>query len=70
MFALENGQYANLEQSIAFPPLSSAIATQFLEESTQLRSTAWLRQVRAWAREQRKASRRTKKSIAHSREEQ
>jgi Uma2 family endonuclease len=64
MFALANGQYANIEQSVVFPPLSNAIATEFLEESTKLQSTAWLRQVREWVRDQRKTRRRTKKRTA------
>ena len=65
MFALANGEYVHLEQSAVFPLLSSVGATQFLQESTRLRSTAWLRQVREWARAQGKASRRTKKRTAH-----
>jgi Uma2 family endonuclease len=64
MFVLANGQYANIEQSAVFPPLSNAVVTQFLEESTKLRSTAWLRRVRAWVRDQKKARRRTKKKTA------
>jgi Uma2 family endonuclease len=64
IFTLANRQYTKVEQSTIFPPLSSAVATQFLEESTRLRSTAWLRRVREWARGQRKASRRTKKRTA------
>jgi Uma2 family endonuclease len=64
MFTLANRQYTTIEHSLIFPPLSSTVATQFLEESTKLRSTAWLRRVREWAREQRKAGRRTKKKTA------
>jgi Uma2 family endonuclease len=65
MFVLANGEYLHIEQSTIFPLLSSTLATRFLEESTRLRSTAWLRQVREWARTQRKANRRTKKRTAH-----
>ncbi|MGE0681402.1 MAG: Uma2 family endonuclease [Candidatus Binatia bacterium] len=64
MFTLANGQYANIEQSAIFPPLSSTVATQFLEESIKLQSTAWLRRVREWVRDQRKTRRRTKKRTA------
>jgi len=65
MFALATGEYVHIEQSTVFPRLSSALATHFLEESTKLRSTTWLRRVREWARAQRKTSRRTKKRTAH-----
>jgi Uma2 family endonuclease len=64
MFALANRQYATIEQSAVFPLLSSAIATAFLEQSTKLPSTTWLRQVRQWTRDQRKGSRRTKRRRA------
>jgi Uma2 family endonuclease len=49
---LEVGQYREVEHSIAFPLLTSTDATQFLEKSLELRSTAWLRQVREWVRQQ------------------
>jgi Uma2 family endonuclease len=65
MFTLANRQYTTIGHSPIFPPLSSAVATQFLEESTRLRSTTWLRRVREWARGQRKARRRTTKRTAH-----
>jgi Uma2 family endonuclease len=65
MFVLANGEYLHIEQSTIFPLLSSTCATRFLENSTRVRSTAWLRQVRQWARTQRKAGRRTKKRTAH-----
>lgn len=65
MFVLANGEYIHIEQSTIFPLLSNAVATQFLEESTKLRSTAWLRRVRTWVRDQRKTTRRTKKRTAH-----
>ncbi|SRR5713226_2409593 len=37
---------------LAFPRLKAEVATQFLDERKKLKSTAWLRQVRAWARAQ------------------
>ncbi len=49
---LEGDSYVEVEHSPAFPPLTSEMATQFLEESAQMKSTAWLRRVREWAREQ------------------
>jgi Uma2 family endonuclease len=65
MFALATGEYVHIEQSTAFPLLSSTLATRFLEASTTLRSTTWLRRVRAWAHAQKKKPRRTKKRSAH-----
>lgn len=64
IFALANAQYANIGQSAVFPPLSNAVATQLLEASTKLRSTAWLRRVREWVRDQKKTRRRTRKRTA------
>jgi Uma2 family endonuclease len=48
---LVNGQYGEVENSIAFPLLTNAIATQFLTESAVVTSTTWLRRVRQWVRE-------------------
>jgi hypothetical protein len=42
------------ERSPTFPILTSEMATQFLEESAQMKSTIWLRRMREWAREQMK----------------
>lgn len=49
---LENGQYVEARQSLTLPPLTSELATKFLEDSRKMASTAWLRRVREWAREQ------------------
>ncbi|MCI0391237.1 MAG: Uma2 family endonuclease [Acidobacteria bacterium] len=49
---LEGAGYVEDEHSLTFPPLTSELATQFLEESVQMKSTAWLRRVREWARAQ------------------
>ena len=65
MFALATGEYVHIEQSAIFPRLSGAVATRFLEESSTLRSTTWLRRVRAWAHAQKEKPRRTKKRSAH-----
>ncbi|MGE0820833.1 MAG: Uma2 family endonuclease [Candidatus Binatia bacterium] len=64
MFALTKEQYVSVEQSVVFPRLSGTVASDFLEQSTQLPSTTWLRRVRKWARDQKKARRRTRKSAA------
>lgn len=53
IFSLRNGEYVEVESSIAFSVLTSSIATQFLAESVTLPSTAWLRRVRQWIREAR-----------------
>lgn len=50
IFRLEAGRYLASPNSLAFPALTDEVATQFLDESKKLKSTAWLRQVRAWAR--------------------
>lgn len=47
---LEGADYVEAEHSPTFPPLTSELATQFLEESAQMKSTVWLRRVREWAR--------------------
>jgi len=52
IFGLEAESYVETPNSLAFPALNAHVATQFLEDSRKLKSTAWLRQVRAWAREQ------------------
>jgi Uma2 family endonuclease len=54
IYKLEGDNYSKADHSPAFPILTSEMATQFLEESTQMKSTAWLRRVRDWAREQMK----------------
>ncbi len=50
---LDGGRYVEAASSSAFPLLTAEIATQFLEQRRSLRSTEWVRQVRAWARQQR-----------------
>ncbi|MEW6208873.1 MAG: Uma2 family endonuclease [Acidobacteriota bacterium] len=51
-FRLEDDEYRETSNSLAFPPLTSEIATRFLAESLTVKSTAWLRSLREWAREQ------------------
>jgi Uma2 family endonuclease len=52
IFKREHDQYTEVDHSLALPLLTSVVATRFLEESTELRSTVWLRQVREWVRQQ------------------
>lgn len=49
-YRLENGKYREIENSLALPILTSRRATEFLEESRELSSTAWVKRVRAWTR--------------------
>lgn len=51
IFALEEGEYVEAGESVALPPLTSDVLTRFVQESTSLGSTDWLRRVREWARE-------------------
>jgi len=51
IFALINGQYVEVDRSIAFPLLTNVMTTQFITESAVLTSTLWLRRVRQWVRE-------------------
>jgi Uma2 family endonuclease len=50
IFLLEKGEYVEARQSAALPSLTSDVLTLFVEESTSLGSTDWLRRVREWAR--------------------
>ena len=50
IFLLEEGDYVEAGESVALPPLTSDVLTHFVEESTSLGSTDWLRRVREWAR--------------------
>ena len=50
IFLLEEGEYVEAGESVALPSLTSDVLTHFVEESTSLGSTDWLRRVREWAR--------------------
>src|SRR5919107_122185 len=50
IFLLEEGEYIEAAESVALPSLTSDVFTHFVEESTALGSTDWLRRVREWAR--------------------
>ncbi len=52
IFQLEDEHYQTVENSLAFPVLTTEVTTGFLAVSTELKSTTWLRRVRKWAREQ------------------
>jgi Uma2 family endonuclease len=52
IYKLEGDHYVKAEYSPTFPQLTSELATQFLEESAQIKSATWLRRVREWARAQ------------------
>ncbi len=54
IYKLEADSYVIAERSPTFPILTGEMVAQFLEESAQMKSTAWLRRVREWAREQMK----------------
>jgi Uma2 family endonuclease len=45
----EDGDYQESTTSIALPPVTCVILTQFLTESRTLRRLEWLRRVREWA---------------------
>jgi Uma2 family endonuclease len=51
-FQLDSGRYIESDRSLAFPAISSEIATEFLTQSQKLKDTVWLREVRDWARAQ------------------
>ena len=50
-FVLSGEQYEPAQESRTLPVLSGGMATEFLEASTRLKSTAWARKVREWARQ-------------------
>lgn len=50
IFLLEEGEYVEAGESVALQSLTSGDLTHFVEESTSLGSTDWLRRVREWAR--------------------
>jgi Uma2 family endonuclease len=52
IFRLESGGYVEASNSLPFPAVTGEILTLFLDESQELKSTAWLRKVREWARSQ------------------
>src|ERR687898_894176 len=51
IFVLGEEEYLEAGESVALPSLTSDVLTYFVEESTSLGSTDWLRRVREWSRE-------------------
>jgi len=51
-YRLAEGSYAEVERSIALPPLTGRQASVFLAESRREKRPAWLRRVREWVRAQ------------------
>jgi Uma2 family endonuclease len=49
IFSLQAGSYREQIRSTVFPPVTSAILTQFMTTSRQLKRTLWLQRVRQWA---------------------
>jgi Uma2 family endonuclease len=54
IFTLVGKEYVEVEQSVAFPLLTSGVIAQFVEDGVELDSLEWLRRVRDWVRQQRK----------------
>ena len=50
MHRLESGCYAQIEASLALPPLTASQSTVFLDESRYEKSTVWLKRVQEWVR--------------------
>lgn len=46
---LEGSQYVETDESIALPPLTGEVLTNFLSDSREMKSVAWTRRVRGWA---------------------
>jgi hypothetical protein len=47
IFTLVDNDYVNRPESVALPKVTSAILTEFIDASKQLKRPVWLRQVRA-----------------------
>lgn len=52
ILTLKDAAYAEVNESTALPPLTSAALTDFVEKSKIARRTVWLKSVREWARQQ------------------
>lgn len=55
IFQLTQGEYVELEESVAFPLLTWDQLTQFIEESKSVRRTIWLRRLRDWVHQHRQS---------------
>ncbi len=50
IFELAGAEYQRREASVAFPFLTGATLTSFIEDSKTMKRAEWLRKLRAWAR--------------------
>ena len=50
-FVLAGENYEAAEESRAFPVLTSGVATELLDASAEVKSTAWVHRVRQWVRQ-------------------
>jgi len=50
IFTWVDSDYVERAESVVLPKVTSAILTELIDASSQLRRPAWLRRVRAWAR--------------------
>ena len=51
IFKLKGSEYIERAESAALPNVTDETLTNFVEEGTQLKRTAWLRRVREWAQQ-------------------
>ena len=51
MYRLAGDAYHRQEASLVLPGLTSQLLSQFMQDSTTMKRTAWVRRVRAWARQ-------------------
>jgi len=51
ILVLEGSDYAETAESIVLPPGTRNVLTDFVEKSTSMKRTAWLKEVREWSRE-------------------
>lgn len=51
ILVLKGMEYAEVGESVALPPLTDTVLTDFVEKSKSTRRTVWLKSVREWARQ-------------------
>ena len=51
MYRLAGDAYHRQEESLVLPGLTSQLVSQFMQDSTAMKRTAWVRRVREWARQ-------------------
>ena len=51
IYRLAGDAYHRQEESLVLPGLTSQLLSQFMQDSTTMKRTAWVRRVRAWARQ-------------------